>query len=144
MKTTRKRIAFADLPGNYAGLCGVLTPRPIRDHLDYDNTMEIVETMALWEKKFSRDQEDYFDVLCTLIEAWQKDHLRWRKVSPLHVLRHLMEEHGMSGADLSRFLGGSRQLGPMILREERSITADHARVLGKHFGLPSGVFIGEI
>jgi antitoxin component HigA of HigAB toxin-antitoxin module len=32
-------------------------------------------------------------------------------------------------------------LGPMILRGERSITAEHARKLGKRFGLPAGVFI---
>ena len=63
------------------------------------------------------------------------------KVSALRLLRYLVEEHAMSGAGLSRLLGASRQLGPMILRGEREITAAHARALGTHFGLPAGAFI---
>jgi antitoxin component HigA of HigAB toxin-antitoxin module len=47
----------------------------------------------------------------------------------------------MNGADLSRILGTSRTVGPMILRQQRSITASHARLLGNHFGLPAGAFI---
>ena len=87
------------------------------------------------------DQEDYFDLLCTLIEAWDKEHVKWPKVGPLRLLKYLLENHGMNGADLSRLLGASRQLGPMILRGEREITAAHARVLGKHFALDPGAFI---
>jgi antitoxin component HigA of HigAB toxin-antitoxin module len=67
--------------------------------------------------------------------------VRWRKVAPLERLKHLIEEHGMTAAELSRVLGVSRQLGPMILRGERSITAEHARALGAKFGVPAGVFI---
>ena len=59
----------------------------------------------------------------------------------LTLLRHLLNEHGMNGADLSRILGTSRTVGPMILRQQRSITASHARLLGNHFGLPAGAFI---
>ncbi len=57
------------------------------------------------------------------------------------MLKYLLENHGMNGADLSRLLGASRQLGPMILRGDREITAEHARALGKHFALSPGVFI---
>lgn len=141
MKKTCKKLEFKDLPSDFAGLCGVFTPRPIRDKEDYENTVEVVDAMALWEKKFSRDQEDYFDVLCTLIESYDAVHVKWPAVTPLKLLKHLLEEHEMNGADLSRVLGSSRHLGPMILRGERSITAEHARKLGSRFGLPAGVFI---
>jgi antitoxin component HigA of HigAB toxin-antitoxin module len=57
------------------------------------------------------------------------------------MLKHLLEQHGLSGVDLSRLLGVSSKLGPMILRGERSITVEHARALGAHFGLPAGAFI---
>ena len=53
-----------------------------------------------------------------------------RNVTPLETLKHLMQEHEMSATDLSRLLGASCQLGSMILRGERAITADHARALG--------------
>src|SRR3954452_15518162 len=114
MSTKRKtKLTFPNLPRDYAGLCGILTPRPIRDKTDYANTAEVTDVMAVHADDFSADQEDYFDVLCTLIEAFDAQHAKWAKVKPRDVLRHLLNEHAMSGADLSRLLGASRQLGPM-------------------------------
>jgi len=141
MKKTHKSIHFKDLPRNFASLCAVLTPRPIRDRADYDNVVEITDAMALWNEDFSADQEDYFDLLCILIENYDKEHVKWPKKTPVDTLRYLLEEHELKAADLSRVLGASRMLGSMILRGERSITAGHARKLGKRFGLPAGVFI---
>ncbi len=142
MKTTRKtKLIFAQLPADFAGLCGVLTPRPIRDKADYANTVEVTDAMALHADDFSTDQEDYFDVLCTLIEAYEAQHIKWPRVAPRKLLTHLLAEHGETAADLSRLLGSSRALGAMILRGERAITADHARILGKHFGIGAGAFI---
>jgi len=141
MKKTRKAIHYKDLPRDFAGLCALLTPRPIRDRADYGNVVEMTDAMALWNEDFSPDQEDYFDILCMLIENYDKEHVKWAKTTPLDMLQYLLEEHELKAADLSRILGASRMLGPMILRGERSITAEHARKLGKRFGLPAGVFI---
>ncbi len=57
------------------------------------------------------------------------------------VLRHLMDEHGMNAADLSRLLGGSRNLGAMILRGERNVTLPHVRTLAAHFKVSAEVFL---
>jgi len=67
--------------------------------------------------------------------------VKWAKRTPVDTLKYLLEEQDLKAADLSRILGASRMLGPMILRGERSITAEHARRLGKRFGLPAGVFV---
>jgi antitoxin component HigA of HigAB toxin-antitoxin module len=47
----------------------------------------------------------------------------------------------MSGADLSRILGGSRNLGAMILRGDRNLTVAHIRKLAAHFKVSPEVFI---
>jgi HTH-type transcriptional regulator/antitoxin HigA len=143
MKIARKtKLTFDKMPRDYAGLCAILAPRPIRDKTDYDNTVEVTDAMAVHAEDFSADQEDYFDVLCTLIEVYDEEHVKWKKTKPLKLLQHLLEEHGLTGADLSRILGAStRHLGAMILRGEREITAAHARALGAHFHLPAGMFI---
>jgi antitoxin component HigA of HigAB toxin-antitoxin module len=85
------------------------------------------------------DQTDYFDLLCNLIIDYEA--VEAPVAVPLEILRHAMEEHGMNAADLSRLLGVHRTLGPKILNGERAITAEHARKLGRHFGLPAGTFI---
>lgn len=142
MKTARKiRTRFADLPRDYAALCLLHLPRPIHDKREYENTLEIAEAFAGFESNMTADQEDYFDLLCTLLETWEAAHVQWRKVTPLETLKHLLEEHDLSATDLSRLLAASRQLGPMILCGERAITADLARALGAHFGISAGVFI---
>ena len=137
----KKKITFAELPRDYIGLCGLLAPRRIRDKADYENTMEVTDAMAVHGEDFSKDQEDYFDVLCTLIEAYDAEHLHWESVSGRQLLKYLLDEGSLSGADLSRILGASRMLGPMILRGEREITAAHARMLGQHFHMNPGAFI---
>jgi antitoxin component HigA of HigAB toxin-antitoxin module len=141
MKTTKPKLRFADLPGDYAALCRVFLPRPIRDKTDYGNTIEVVEAMVLHHEEFTRDQEDYFDHLFTLVERYEKATVKWPKSSGLDLLKFLLEQNDMSGADLSRLLGVSAKLGPMILRGERSITAEHARILGKRFAMNPGAFI---
>ena len=66
MKTIQTKIEFAGLPKDYAGLCRMLTPRPLHDKVDYENVTEITDAMAV--HKLSPDQDDYFDLLCRLIE----------------------------------------------------------------------------
>jgi len=136
---TNKRISFDSLPRDYAGLCHLLMPRTIHDRVKYENTVETAEAFAGFEKRMNQDQTDYFELLCALIEDYEEAASPER--TPLQMLEHLLAENGLSAADLSRVLGSHRTLGPMILRGERSITAEHARALGRHFGLPAGVFI---
>ncbi len=144
MKTAKKiKLHLADMPTDYAALCRVFIPRPIHDKIAYRNTAEIAEVFAGFEGKMSPDQEDYFDLLCSTMERWNEQHIKRQKRTGLDMLKHLLENHELSGADLSRLLGVSPMLGPMILRGERQITAAHARKLGEKFGLPPGVFIEE-
>jgi hypothetical protein len=72
MKTTQTKIEFARLPKDYTGLCRMLTPRPIHDKVDFENVTEITDAMA--GHKLTADQEDYFDLLCRLIEDYDKEH----------------------------------------------------------------------
>lgn len=138
---TKQFYNFNAMPKDYAGLCSVFLPRPIHDKTSYENTVEIADAFAGLEDRMTDDQNDYFDLLCDLIEKWEKATVPATKIRSLALLKHLLQEHGLAGADLSRILGRSSSLGPMILRGERKITADHAVRLGKHFGLRPDVFL---
>jgi antitoxin component HigA of HigAB toxin-antitoxin module len=93
----------------------------------------------------NRDQEDYLEALTVFVERYEamrnETQVDVSHFNGLNLLRSLMKDHAMNGADLSRLLGASRSLGPMILRGERSLTAEHARLLGKHFQIDPGAFI---
>jgi HTH-type transcriptional regulator/antitoxin HigA len=138
---TKTKLRFADLPKDYEGLCRVFLPRPIRDGVDYANVEEVGDAMALWQDDFSKDQRDYFDLLCSLMEEYDKENVKWPKLGGREMLRHLLAEHDLAAADLSRILGGSRNLGAMILRGERNLTLTHVRKLAAHFQVSPELFI---
>lgn len=140
MRMTRTKIQFARLPTDYIGLCRVFLPRPIKDKLDLENVTEIADAMA--GHNLSPDQEDYFDLLCRLIEDYEKAQgLTAPRISGLEALRHLLEQHGMKSADLARLLGVHRTLGGMLLRGERKLTLNHVRTLARHFGVSADLFL---
>ena len=141
MKNTVRQIRFTDLPDDYAGLCRRHLPRPLRDRVDYQNTTEITDAMAGHD--LTPDQEDYFDLLCSLIEDYDRERLPRpaRKITGLAALRHLLDENAMTAADLARLLGVHRTLGAMILRGERQLTLAHVRTLAERFKVSADLFI---
>jgi HTH-type transcriptional regulator/antitoxin HigA len=139
MKATRARVEFDRLPKEYAGLCRLLTPRPIHDKSESQNVLEITDAMAGHE--LTPDQEDYFDLLCRLVEDYEQEHVAAPKVSALEALEHLLDAHGMTAADLARLLNVHRTLGAMILRGERHLTLNHVRILSRQFDVSADVFL---
>ena len=143
MKTAKSKLQFASLPKDYAGLCRLHLPRPLHDRVDLDNTTEIADAMAGFDEQFTPDQEDYFDLLCRLIEDYEKAHVKWprKKLSGPDRLRHLLAENKMTAADLARLLGVHRTLGAMILRGERQLTVSHIKVLASRFAVSGDLFL---
>lgn len=138
---TKTKLRFQDLPKEYTSLCRLFLPRPIHDGVDYANVAEVADAMALWQDNFLTDQRDYFDLLCSLMEEYDAANVKWPKVRGVDLLKHLLEEHGLAAADLSRILDGSRNLGAMILRGERNLTLPHIRKLAAHFKVSADAFI---
>ena len=141
MKTTPAKVEFAGLPKDYASLCRMLTPRPLHDRVDFENAAEFTDAMA--GHKLTPDQVDYFDLLCRLIEDYEKEHaqLGTSKITALDALQHLLDAHDMSASDLARLLDVHRTLGAMILRGERQLTLAHVRTLAKHFSVSADLFL---
>jgi HTH-type transcriptional regulator / antitoxin HigA len=139
----RTKLRFQDLPKDYAALCRVLLPRPIHDAVAHANVVEVTDAMVLWHEDFTADQADYFDLLCSRLEEYDTKNVKWPKISGADMLKHLMEAQGMSAADLSRLVGGSRNLGAMILRGERKLTLNHVRILSRRFRVSSDLFLSQ-
>jgi antitoxin component HigA of HigAB toxin-antitoxin module len=142
--SSRKRSTYHAPPADrYAELVAALPPRPLHDNHDYGRAVEMIGRLVGYD--LNRDQEDYLEALTVFVERYETrrgdSQVDVRHINGLDVLQSLMNDHAMSGADLSRLLGASRSLGPMILRSERSLTAEHARILGQHFHVDPGVFI---
>jgi len=138
----RIHVSHDDLPETFEELCAMHLPRTIRDKVDYENTAEIVDRLAVLDRR-SEGQEEYLETLTQLIEAYDNGNFRVAVASgPLDAIRFLMGAHGLSASGIGRILG-SRSLGPAILRGDRQISKENALKLAAHFKLNPGLFIGR-
>jgi antitoxin component HigA of HigAB toxin-antitoxin module len=94
MKT--RTLAHDDIPDTYAELVGLFMPRPLHDEVDYRNALGVLDAMAGFA--LNADQDDYFDAITTFVEKYDADHhaLGGAKMTPVELLRRLMDEHGMN------------------------------------------------
>ncbi len=132
MKT--RTLTHDDIPDSYAELVDLLMPRPLHDDVDYRNALGILDAMAGFE--MNADQEDYFEAIATFVEKHETGHhpITDEKITPVELLRSLVDEHGMTESDLGRLLG-DRSLGHRILSGEREVSKAHIRILAEHFSL---------
>jgi len=134
-RKTRRFASYAEMPKTYRELCQLYLPRPVHDDNEDAAATAMMNALAVFPK-LNAEQQDYLDALTEFVDAYDKAKMKtvkWPKVTGLDVLKHLMVEHKMNGADLSRILGGSRNLGAMILRGDRNLTLAHVRKLAARF-----------
>ena len=79
------------------------------------------------------------ETLGTLVDAYEREHLRELPGDPAAVLRLLMDEHGLSQSDLPEV--GSQGVVSEILRGRRQINFRQVRALSERFGVSPAVFI---
>lgn len=143
MKTAKlafKPQAFDELPTTFDGLIRNFPPRPIHDRADHENAVGMIDALA--GHNLNKDQEDYLEVLATLVERYESETLPKRpRVTGLALLRYLLEEHSLTGDDLAKIISVHRSVAYRILKGERGLTTDHLKALSDRFGVPVGAFV---
>lgn len=133
------------LPKSFKDLSELLPLRPINDQVDFENACQIMDRLAVIRRP-TRDQRDFLETLVLLTESFDKEDneaalAEADKVSGLELLKYIMGNTEMTQAELAKLLGVGSGAVSMILSGERSITAAHARALGKRFKVDPGAFI---
>lgn len=131
---------FSKMPKTFAGLCRLLPPRPIHDETDYENAIEMLDSLVGF--KLIKDQLDYVVVLTTLVGAYEDEHyaIDTSDATGVDALKYLLEQNEMSASDLGVLLG-NRSLGSKILRGERELSKAHLRILAERFKVDAGLFL---
>jgi HTH-type transcriptional regulator/antitoxin HigA len=141
MKTTEK--TFTGVPATFPALVAMHRPGPIHDEASFDAATDVVMKMA--GHALNKDQEDYLDLLSTLIEVYDQEHhaIAAATMTPIEALKYLLEENGMNVSDFGRLIG-NRSLGSKILRGERDLSKSHILTLAKRFSVRPDLFLGRI
>jgi HTH-type transcriptional regulator/antitoxin HigA len=117
--------------------------RPIRNEADYGWALAEIEQYFENEPLEGSPEADRFDVLATLIEAYEQEH--WPidvTMTPLEALREFMALTDRTQSDLARLLG-HRSRASDILLGKRKLTVEMMGKLVREWRMPAELLIGD-
>jgi HTH-type transcriptional regulator / antitoxin HigA len=112
----------------------------IRNQRDYDRAVKRLN--QLLDEVGDDERHPLYgllDTLGTVIHAYEENQIKLPKVSGTDILRHLMEEHGLTQADLPEV--GSQGVVSEILSGKRELNARQIKALAKRFGVSPAIFL---
>ncbi len=117
--------------------------RPIKTEADYEWALKEVEQYFEDEPTPGTPEAERFDVLSTLIEAYEAKAWPIELPDPVSAIREVMERMSFKPADLGRLLG-SRSRASEILNRQRSLTMNQAWMLHMEWHIPAEVLLRPI
>lgn len=114
--------------------------RPIKTEQDYD--WAIAEIARYFENQpdVGSPEGDRFDVLATLIEAYENEHYPISALDPVEAISAYMQMAGLKQASLAEIIG-SRSRASEILARKRHLTLDMVHKLSEQWRIPAEVLI---
>jgi HTH-type transcriptional regulator / antitoxin HigA len=123
----------------YLALLRAFPPRPIRDDDEHRRAVAVVNGL-LDRPALNPDEEDYLDVLGLLIADYEDTIYEHPEFTPVERLRHLMEEHSLTQAELARRAGVAVTSLSDILNGERRISPRIRAKFAEWFGVAASFF----
>jgi HTH-type transcriptional regulator/antitoxin HigA len=122
----------------YQSLLVEVAPRPIRSEREHRRALGQIERLMTPEP--NRQRSEMIDLLATLIEQYESARHPTPTRSPRDLLSHLLENHGLTRAELARQTGIPRSAITNILAGRRGISKQNARRLATYFKVDVGAF----
>jgi HTH-type transcriptional regulator / antitoxin HigA len=139
-RTRKGAAASGDIDAGYLALIRRWPLRPIRTEDELDAAFAIIDELTDRDE-LSAAEADYLDVLGNEVERYEDQHVAMPGVSDAEMLRTLMEEKGVTQADVVRGAGISKTVLSLVLNDKRDLTRKHIETLSDYFGISPAVFL---
>jgi HTH-type transcriptional regulator/antitoxin HigA len=116
----------------------VSSPTPITSTRQHEEYLSVLDKLASKDNPTSAE-EKYAEVLMTLIEAYEEEHHPIPQVSPVEVLRTLMDAHNLRQKDLVPVFG-SESIVSEVLHKKHDLNKTDIEKLSKRFHVSPAVF----
>ncbi|NHZ77915.1 transcriptional regulator [Massilia sp. CCM 8695] len=140
METLMDQEVVDKITSHFHALSSLIPLHPIRSEDDYDKA---VTALNLLLDAGAADEThalaDLAAMLGTLIAAYDEKHYPASPVSPLAMLRFLMDQHQLSQSELPEI--GAEGIVSDILDGKRELDAVQIKALAARFHLPAALFI---
>ncbi len=112
--------------------------KPIRTEADYEAALAEVE--RLWGAEPDTPEGDRFEVLFTLVEAYEEKQYPILPPDPVEAIKYYMDSRGLDRRDLEQYIGPSGRVSEVLSRK-RPLTLAMIRKLNAGLGIPAEVLI---
>ncbi|WP_406234666.1 type II toxin-antitoxin system HigA family antitoxin [Isoptericola jiangsuensis] len=116
--------------------------RPIRTESDYENALRELEFYFENEPAIGSEEGDRFEILATLVEAYEAKHYPIELPDPIEAIRFRMEQGGLTVKDLVPSIGQLNRVYE-VLNRKRGLTLEMIRNLHRNLGIPAESLIGR-
>jgi HTH-type transcriptional regulator/antitoxin HigA len=115
--------------------------RPIRTETDYREALAMVD--SLWEKvQPGTPDGDKFDVLITLIQAYEREHYPIPPPHPIEAIKFRAEQMGIGRKGLEGIIGTRARVAE-VLAGTRPLSIAMIRRLHRELNIPADILIQE-
>ncbi len=114
--------------------------RPIKTEADYDWAIAEITRYFENEPEVGSADGDRFDVLATLIEAYEDKHYPIEAPDPVEAIRSHMELFNLSRKALADVIGSSPR-ATEVLNRKRALTMDMVFRLNREWHIPAEVLV---
>ncbi|MEO6679199.1 MAG: helix-turn-helix domain-containing protein [Pseudomonas sp.] len=117
--------------------------RPIHTDEDYRAALKSVSALFDNEPEPGTPEGDYFDIMTTLIEAYEAKQFPVDLPNPIDAIKFRMEQSGLSAADLAPAIGRTNRVYE-VLNGKRALTLPMIWKLHDLFGIPAESLIKPV
>lgn len=114
---------------------------PIRTKTDYKRALREVSAYFNNEPEPGSEDGDRFEILTTLVEAYEAKHFPIEAPDPIEAIRFRMEQGGLTIKDLVPSIGQPNRVYE-VLNRKRGLTLEMIRNLHRNLGIPAESLIG--
>jgi HTH-type transcriptional regulator/antitoxin HigA len=115
--------------------------QPIRTKADYKRALREVSAYFDNEPESGSEEGDRFEILATLVEAYEAKHFPIDAPDPIEAIRFRMDQGGLTAKDLVPSIGQQNRVYE-VLNRKRGLTLDMIRNLHRNLGIPAESLIG--
>lgn len=115
--------------------------RPIHNQKDYAAALRELSAYFDHEPELGSKAGDRFEILTTLVEAYEAKRFLIEAPDPIEAIRFRMEQGNLTVQDLVSSIGRANRVYE-ILNRKRSLTLVMIRNLNRHLGIPVESLVG--
>ncbi len=123
---------------SYIELLTAFPPRPIQTEVEFSVTQQVIDSL-IDRGELTLDEEDYLDVLGTLIYEYEEKHVHIPDISGVELLKALIVESDLRQKDLVPIFK-TESIVSEVLNGQRKLTAAHIQKLADFFHISPADF----